>query len=115
MEHETNTRYLQRKENRDCFSRIVDLYTTRNKSRANTKGGLPGHRARHQGVAFAEIAAGPNTKITVMLAKFTAPMANEYITFGFLDRRSPYDEIFAVSGYTGGESGGLDGCLNREL
>ncbi len=115
MEHETYKRYLQRKENRDCFSRIVDLWKARNKSRANTKGGLPGHRARHQGVAFAKIAAGPNIRFTVMLAKFTAPMAIEYKTFGFLDRRSPYDGRFAVSGYTGGESGGIDGCLNRQL
>ena len=115
MEHETYEHYLERKENRDCFSRIVDLCTARNKSRRKTRGGLPSHKDRHQGVAFAKIAAGPNTQITVMLAKFTAPMANECKTFGFLDRGSPYDDIFAVSGYTGGEFGGIDGCLNREV
>ncbi len=115
MEHETYEHYLQRKENRDYFSRIVDLCTARNKSRRNTRGGIPSHKDRHQGVAFAKIAAGPNTKITVMLAKFTAPIANEYKTFGFLDRGSAYDDIFAVSGYTGGEFGGIDGCLDREI
>jgi len=115
MEHETYARYLQRKQNRECSSKFIDVCTVRNKSRRNMAGGLPSHKDRHQDVAFAKTAAGPNAKITVMLAKFTAPMANEFKTFGFLDRGPPYDEIFAVSGYKGGKFGGIDGCLNREV
>lgn len=88
IENETYVHYLQQEENRDCFSRTVDLCTARDKPRRDTRVGLPSHTDRHQGVAFAKIAAKPNTRITVMLAKFKAPIANEYVSSGFSKRQS---------------------------
>lgn len=41
-------------------------------------------------------------------------MANEEKTFAYLNRGSPFEDVFAVSGYSQGDFGGVDECLDRE-
>lgn len=53
-------------------------------------------------------------KYPVYLHKFTAPMVDEEKTFAYLSRGSPFEDMFAVSGYSKGCFGGVDGCLDRE-
>jgi hypothetical protein len=53
----------------------------------------------------------------VYLNTSTVPKANEKHqekTFAYLVRGAPFEDVFAVSGYSQGEFGGIDGCLDRE-
>jgi hypothetical protein len=63
---------------------------------------------KKQGVAFAEPCNGHATEISVYLHKFIAPMADEEKTFAYLSRGSPFEDIFAVSGYSQGCFGGRE-------
>jgi hypothetical protein len=41
-------------------------------------------------------------------------MADEEKTFAYLSCGSPFEDMFAVSGYSQGYFGGAHGCLDRE-
>lgn len=98
MENESRARYQERKDNKDKIKGIIDLCEARNNNRKAAKSALKRRAGRDQiTTTIIKSGTGLATKITVMLAKFTIPMANEWKTFVYLDRGHLYEDTFAVS------------------
>ena len=114
MENDTRARCLDRKTNRENFTKIIDLCNARLRNlKATVKDSSTGP-GKKQSIAVVQSGEGRATEISVHLNKFTAPIASKEKTFAYLDRGSPFEDMFAVSGYSQGDFGGVDGCLDRE-
>jgi hypothetical protein len=62
---------------------------------------------KKQSITFLQLGEGhAATEISVHLNKFTALMASEEKTFAYLNRGAPFEDVFAVSGYSQGDFGG---------
>lgn len=114
MESETEARYLDRKMNREHFTRIIDLCTARISNLKMIQKSSVAATSGKQSIAFVQTGTGRATKISVFFNKFTAPLVSDYRTFAYLNCGSPFKDVFAASGYSQGDFGGLDGCLDRE-
>jgi hypothetical protein len=113
-ENETLVKFLDRKTNREHFTRVIDFCKARSKtlkkSRQRSSSRLDGKKR----IKFVRTEAGLATQMSVYTNTFTAPMAGESKTFALLIRGAPFDDVFAVSEYSQGYFGNTDGCLDRE-
>jgi hypothetical protein len=53
--------------------------------------------------------------VTLFRDTYQIPMVHEGKTFGYLDRGEAHSFVLAVSGWSGGQFAGIDGCVDREL
>jgi hypothetical protein len=111
---ETLARCHERKRNREHFTKVIDLSNARLKNLKAMKKVPSNSFGKKQSFAFTKSGNGRATEISVYLHKFTAPMADEEKTFAYLSRGSLFEDMFAVSRYSQGCFGGVDGCLDRE-
>jgi hypothetical protein len=77
-----------------CNARLRNLKATQKVSSTNP--------AKKQSITFVQSGEGRATEISVLLNKFIVPMASEEKTFAYLHRGSPFEDMFAVSGYSQG-------------
>ena len=113
MENDTRARCLDRKTNRENFTKIIDICNARLRNLKPTKKDSTGP-GKKWCIAFVQSGEGRVIEISVHLNKFTAPMTSKEKTFAYLNRGSPFVDMFAISGYSQGDFGGVNRCLDRE-
>ncbi|KAN0099106.1 hypothetical protein V8E51_012881 [Hyaloscypha variabilis] len=113
-ENETLFRYEDRKANKQHFAKLIDLSKAMTKSLKAARITSRKVKTIDQEISNVKTRRGLETRISVLMSKYTVPMANEKKTFACISLGEPFDDVCAVSGYTRGELGGIDGCLDRE-
>ena len=108
---------LQRiKEGKEGLRHVIDLYMALKLERNVQKRALIEPKEDNTfSIIQSSETRGPRVSFNKTL--FETKMANENKAFAFLDRGRPFEHIqsTAVSGYTAGEFGNDDGCLDRSL
>ncbi|KAH9205437.1 hypothetical protein DL95DRAFT_470590 [Leptodontidium sp. 2 PMI_412] len=104
------------KERKEGLRHVIDLYMALKPERNIQERALT---ERKEGNTFSIIQLNETHRPRVLFNKtlFETTMAKENKAFAFLDRGRPFEHIqaTAVSGYTAGECGNDDGCLDRSL
>jgi hypothetical protein len=113
-EYETHAKHLDRERNQKHFVQIIDLCKAHLKTLKAAKKSPGKLQSISQHVTLINSGQGLSTRISVLLNKYTVPMATERKTFACLTLGEPFGDVFAVSGYSQGIFGGIGRCLDRE-
>ncbi|APA14662.1 predicted protein [Sclerotinia sclerotiorum 1980 UF-70] len=105
-----------KKKSKKGFRDLIDLYMALKPEKYVSTGSSTGPKGHN---AFSIVHSNKNNRAQVSFSKtlFETEMGRESKTFAFLDRGELFDHIQAValSGFTSGDVGAKDGCLDRSL
>jgi len=99
MENETRTRSRSKDEKSAFHERYRSVHCSHEEFRSEEERFFS-DSSKNPSISFIQTGVGRATEISVHLNKFTAPMADECKTFAYLDRGSPFKDVFEVSGYS---------------
>lgn len=108
------TGFRERKTNNEHFTNVINHCDAQLKNKLLAIKKHSSNPSCKQSITIHQREVRGATEVSVHLNKFTTPMAGEKKTFAYLDRGEPFEDVMAVSGWTPGEFGDSDGCLDRE-